>query len=60
MLMERFKESPVGVLVPISSCDPRFGEEYEHRAFASHPLPEEIDLSSQTWVLACEAKLSIG
>jgi Fic family protein len=60
VLVERFKESPVGVLVPISGFDQRFGEEYEHWAFAPHPLPEEIDLSSQTWVLVSEAMLLIG
>ena len=60
MLVERFKNSPVGVLVPISGSDPRFDEEYEHWAFAPYPLPEEINLSPRTWVLVSEAMFSIG
>lgn len=60
MLVERFEKSPVGVVVPISGFDPRFGEDYEHWAFVPHPLPEEITLSPRTWALASEAMLSIG
>ncbi len=60
MLVERFTKSPVGVLVPISGFDPRFGEDYEHWAFVPHPLPDEITLSPRTWALASEAMLSIG
>lgn len=60
VLIERLKNSPIGMLVPISGFDPRFAEEYEHWAFVPHPLPEEVTLSPRTWALASEAMLSIG
>lgn len=60
VLVERFNKSPVGVLVPISGFDPRFGENYEHWAFVPHPLVEEVTLSPRTWALAAAAMLSIG
>ena len=30
MEVERFRNSPVGIVVPISGSDARFGETYEH------------------------------
>lgn len=60
MRIERFTESPVGALVPISGFDPRFGENYEHWAFVPSPLPDEVDLTARTWAIAAEAMHSIG
>lgn len=60
MLVERFRDSPVGALVPINGYDPRFGEDYEHWAFVPHPLPDEVTLGARSWALVAEAMLSIG
>jgi Fic family protein len=60
VLVERFTNSPVGTLVPISGFDPRFGEEFDHWAFVPHPLPNEVALSPRTWAVASEAMHSIG
>jgi Fic family protein len=60
VLVERFRDSPVGTLVPINGYDPRFQESYEHWAFVPGALPDEVTLSARTWALASEAMLSIG
>ena len=52
MQIERFAESPVGTLVPISGYDPRFNEEYTHWAYVPEPLPASVDLHSETWAVA--------
>jgi Fic family protein len=60
VLVERFRESPVGTLVPISGFDPRFGEQYDHFAFVPLPLPVQVDLSGETWAIVSDAMLSLG
>lgn len=52
--------SPLGVLVPISGHDARFGEDYEVDAFVPHDLPERIDLPSATWMAVSEAMSELG
>ena len=58
--VERFRDSPVGFVVPISGFDPRCAETYEHWAFVPDPLPDEIALRPTTWSLVSEAMFSIG
>jgi hypothetical protein len=60
VLVDRFRESPVGTLVPISGFDPRFGEHYDHFAFVPLPLPVQVDLSGETWAVVSQAMLSLG
>ncbi len=60
MQIERFAESPVGTLVPISGYDPRFNEEYTHWAYVPEPLPASVDLHSETWAVASEAAHALG
>lgn len=57
---DRFAGSPIGQVVPISGCDARFNEEYEHVAFVAAPLPDEIHLTGATWASVADAMLSIG
>lgn len=60
MEVERFRNSPVGSVVPISGTDTRFGETYEHWAFVPHPLPGEVDLSPTARDAVTEAALALG
>lgn len=57
---ERFKNSPIGRLVPISGYDARFNEQYEHVAFVADPLPNRIDLEASTWKAVADAMLALG
>ncbi len=58
MEVERFRNSPVGVVVPISGTDTRFGETYEHWAFVPHALPAEVELSPAARDAVTEAALA--
>ncbi len=60
MEVERYRNSPVGIVVPISGTDTRFGETYEHWAFVPHPLPNEVELSSAARDAVTEAALALG
>ena len=60
MEVERFRNSPVGAVVPISGTDLRFGENYDHWAFVPHPLPAEIELSPAARDAVTEAALALG
>ena len=60
MEVERFRTSPVGVVVPITGTDTRFGETYEHWAFVPHPLPGQVDLSPTARDAVTEAALALG
>jgi Fic family protein len=59
--LDAFKNSPVGILVPISGADPRTGEHYEHKAFLPGPLPRVTPpLSTETWGVVTQASLALG
>ncbi len=60
MLVERFRDSPVGRLVEIRGHDARFGEDYQHWAFVPHPLPDSVELAAPTWGIVSEAMLALG
>jgi Fic family protein len=60
MEVERFRNSPIGSVVPISGTDTRFGETYEHWAFVPLPLPGEVDLSPTARDAVTEAALALG
>ena len=42
MDLAAFASSPMGILVPISGYDPRYGEHYAYQAFLPHPLPDHL------------------
>ncbi len=60
MEVERFRNSPVGIVVPISGSDARFGETYEHWAFVPDALPDEVELSPAARDAVTEAALALG
>jgi Fic family protein len=60
VLAERFRDSPVGSLVPITGVDPRFDEHDERFAFVPHPLPDRVELSGDTVAVVADAMLALG
>jgi Fic family protein len=50
----------LGSLTPISGTDGRTGDEYGHFAYVPHPLPEEVNLSGQTWQAVARANYALG
>lgn len=61
MDVEKFRNSPVGSLIPITGTDGRTGKPYEHFAFAPEPLPTSTpELSSATWNAIARASHALG
>lgn len=60
MDIERFRQSPIGSLVPISGVDGRTGRPYSHFAFAPVPLNGPPQLDGEAWATVAEASHSIG
>lgn len=60
MEQETFSRSPDGRLVPIQGYDPRHQREYRHVAFAPEPLPDQLDLRPETWLVVSEAMSWLG
>ncbi|MGU3410701.1 Fic family protein [Microbacterium sp. M1A1_1b] len=60
MDVARFRNSPVGQLVPISGTDGRSGLAYEHVAFVPDPLGTEPLLSGTTWRSVARANRALG
>jgi Fic family protein len=58
--VERFRNSPIGRVVPISGSDGRFGETYEHWAFVPKALLNEVELSPSARDVVFEAALALG
>jgi Fic family protein len=60
MDVTRFRESPIGSLVPISGYQADFEESFEHFAFVPHPLPTAVTLSQRTWRAVGDARSALG
>ncbi|WP_370328308.1 Fic family protein [Euzebya sp.] len=60
MDIERFKNSPIGQLVPVHVHDRRDDQYYDHFAYVPHPLPATIPLSQATFTAINEATLALG
>jgi Fic family protein len=58
MEIERFRDSPVGRLVPIQVEEG--GRPVEHVAFVPSPLPEEVVLAPAVWAAAIDAGHQLG
>ena len=58
--MDRYRNSPVGRLVPIEVDDARHDEKLRHWAFVPAPLPATFDLTDATWGEVTDAALAIG
>ena len=59
MDLARFRESPVGKLVPIAVPD-LTGASVAHAAFVPNPLPDQLTLGQGTYKLLAEAERELG
>jgi Fic family protein len=57
--LDKFVNSPLGDLVPISGTDGR-GENFEHVAFAARPLSAPPSLATPTWNRVSRANRALG
>ncbi len=60
MDLEALRGSPIGQLVPISGVDGRTGERYESFAYLADPLPESVELASDTWTIVARAEAALA
>jgi Fic family protein len=58
--IERFKQSPVGLLVPIRGHDAYLRRDYDHFAFVPCAPPEHLQLSQRTYKSVADAHLALG
>ena len=59
MDVDAIRDSPIGLLVPISGTD-RTGTPYEHVAFLPDPLPATVELTAQSLLLVVEAEAALS
>lgn len=57
---ERFRNSPVGDVIPVSVYDRRDDQQYNHFAFRARPLGHRIELSDGTIQAAMDASHALG
>jgi Fic family protein len=58
MDLNRFRNSPVGTLVPIEVIE---GDRvWRHEAFVPRPLPRELSLGQETWLKVTSATAALG
>lgn len=60
MDIEAISDSPVGDVVAITGMDARTGAHFDHFAFVPSPLPDAVELSTETWNMAAEAMEALG
>lgn len=60
MDVARFRNSPVGRLVPLTGTDGRTGFEYDHFAFVPDPLDDVPQLSGGAWTAVARANRALG
>jgi Fic family protein len=60
MDIERLRGSPIGQLVPISGTDGRTGAHYASFAYLADPLPESVELASDTWTIVARAEAALA
>jgi Fic family protein len=60
MDIEALRGSPIGRLVPISGTDGRTAERYESFAYLAGPLPESVELASETWTIVARAEAALA
>jgi Fic family protein len=58
--IERFRNSPVGRLVPIHGRDTYLQRDYSHHAFVPCPTPKTLELSQSTYNSVAQANLALG
>jgi Fic family protein len=60
MDVERFRNSPVGRVVPIQGHDAYLERDYRHYAFVPSPLPTDVSLSQRTYKAVADAHQALG
>jgi Fic family protein len=60
MDLDALRGSPLGGLVPISGTDGRSGESYDYFAYLARPLPDAVELTSQTWTVVARAEAELA
>jgi Fic family protein len=58
--VERFRDSPIGRLVPITGHDAYLDRDYSHYAFVPDPTPTVLSLSQATYNAVTNASLALG
>jgi hypothetical protein len=58
--LEALGASPIGQLLPVSGTDGRTGEHYDSFAYLADPLPESVQLSSDTWTIVARAEAALA
>jgi Fic family protein len=58
--VDKFRNSPIGHLEPISWKDPLTGQEKTHYAFLTAPLPSEVRLQQATYKILGQAERALG
>jgi Fic family protein len=58
--IQRLRASPIGQLVPISGTDGRTGAQYDSFAYLADPLPESVELASDTWTIVARAEAALA
>lgn len=57
---ELIGSSPIGHVVPVRIHDRRFDQHFEHSAYVPDPLPEELNLSGNTWSAVTDAQAALA
>lgn len=57
---DQLADSPIGRFDRVTGKDHRFNEVYDHVAFVPDPLPEAVQLTSETWTAVTRAQAAIG
>ena len=60
MDIERFRQSPLGSLIPVNGVDGRTGDAYDHYGYAADPLGEPPILATETWQAVFDAGHALG
>jgi Fic family protein len=60
MDIEALGRSPIGQIVPITGTDGRTGEHYQSFAYLADPLPESVQLWSETWTIIARAEAALA
>jgi Fic family protein len=58
--LDAIRDSPIGVLIPISGTDGRTGRRYDYFAYLANPMPASVELGGATWTIVAAAEAALG
>ena len=58
--VDAIQGSPIGRVVPVRVHDRGFDKHFDHHAYVPEPLPEQLNLSGDTWTAISDASAAIG